>query len=302
LRNGSSLRITSYAGKIQFRAAQGAQENCAGRETEESWIKETEMFSTPFTLSVAGKGGTGKTSTTALLLRAVLEKGLFEEILVVDADPASNIGDILGVSVTKTIGDVLDRRKISLETVSAAESKLLREELVDAIGQADGFDFLVMGRTTGKGCYCPVNSLLRKLLDEVIRLYGLVLIDFDAGLEHFSRQTDTKSDALMVITDPSKMGFETARRIKDLAREIGYSYRLEWLVGSRFSPRMEQQFFACAEATGLEPLHTIPYDEKLMTLNLEGKTIFDLDANSASYISVGILLDKIHNLVSGKVA
>jgi len=259
------------------------------------------MHSMPFTLSVAGKGGTGKTSTTALLLRAAMEKRLFEEILVVDADPASNMGDILGVKVTKTIGDVLDRRKLSLETVSAAESRLLREELIDAIGQADGFDFLVMGRTTGKGCYCPVNSLLKKLLDEVIRLYGLVLIDFDAGLEHFSRETDTRSDALMVVTDPSRMGFETARRIKELAREIGYTYRLEWLVGSRFSPTMEQQFFTYAEATGLEPLHTIPYDDQLMSLNLEGKTIFDLDVNSASYISVDLLLDKIHDRVREKV-
>jgi CO dehydrogenase maturation factor len=248
----------------------------------------------PLTIALAGKGGTGKTSTTALLLRNILEQDSnCEEILVVDADPASNMPDILGVKCNATIGSVLDRKKESLRPGSEVDCRLMRDEVLDAIGHGDGFDYLVMGRTTGTGCYCPLNTVLRRMLDEVVKLYDLVLIDFDAGLEHFSRQTDAGSDVLVVVTDPSRMGFETARRIRQLTDEVGNNYRRRFLVGSRFTSDTQQLFFAYAGTTGLTPLGTIPFDSQLVSLNLAGQSIFQLDPSSQCYQTIATLWDKL---------
>lgn len=238
------------------------------------------------TISIAGKGGTGKTSLTALLLRSLLEGGSdVGEVLLVDADPANNIPDIMGVKRGPTIGMLLDRKKGSVDPESGVDCQLLRDEILASISQADGFDYLVMGRPTGKGCYCYINTMLKQMLDEALKLYDLVMIDFDAGLEHFSRQTDSKSDVLLVVTDPSQMGFETARRIMELTDEVGSSYSYRFLVGSRFTPDTENLFFSIAGKTGLRPLGIIPFDQQLLASNLEGRSIFHLDANSISYRS-----------------
>ena len=120
-------------------------------------------------------------------------------------------------------------------------------------------------------------------MGESVNLYDVVLIDFDAGLEHFSWQTDAKSDVLIVVTDPSWMGFRTARRIKELTDELGYSYRWRFLLGCGFTPETEGFFFSHANDTGLTALGVIPYDGTLVTLNLEGKNIFQLGSDTVSY-------------------
>jgi CO dehydrogenase maturation factor len=240
----------------------------------------------PIIVSVAGKGGTGKTSVTALLLRTILMQGDFDQILVIDADPASNVPDILGVERTRTIGSIVDHAKKALEPGGKFECKPLRDEILRAIAQGAGFDYLVMGRTSGKGCYCLLNSLLTQSLEEFVKLYDFVVIDFDAGLEHFSRHTDNKSDILIVVTDPSKMGFETAKRIAQLSEEIGYNYRGRFLLGCGFTDAMIGLFSSYAADTGLTPLGAIPFDGNLLALNLEGKSVFELDPESISYRSV----------------
>lgn len=226
-----------------------------------------------------------------------MEQGDVDEILVIDADPGSNIPDILGVKQPKTIGSIVDRSKKALDPGSETECGPLRDEILGTIANGDGFDYLVMGHTTGKGCYCPLNSILSRILEEFVKLYNLILIDFDAGLEHFSRQTDAKSDVLVVLTDPSRMGFETAKRIKQLTDEIGYSYRRRFLLGCGFTIDMEGVFASYAKDTGLLPLGVIPYDSNLITLNLEGKNIFQLDPDSVSYRHVTDLWDQIVKLL-----
>lgn len=250
------------------------------------------MLPKPLIISIAGKGGTGKTSLMALMLKKILEGDTFEEILVIDADPASNIPDILGVESTTTVGAILDSRKAALEAGSRREDELLRGKILETIGHGNGFDYLIMGRTHGEGCYCFLNTALSRILAEDIKLYDLVLIDFEAGLEHFSRQTDKKSDILLVTTDPSRMGFETAKRIRELTEELGNSYRQRLLVGCRFTPEMERQFFSYASNTGLAPWGIVPYDDQLLTLSLTDQNIFQLDSNSSSYRAVASLWDR----------
>lgn len=249
----------------------------------------------PLTISIAGKGGAGKTTFAALLLRTILEAEYFEEILVVDADPSSNIPDILGVKPIISVGSVLDRKKAALEPGTRIAHELLKDKIHENIAHEKGFDYLVMGRTTGTGCYCLVNDNLSHILEGAVKLYDLVLIDFDAGLEHFSRRTDRTSDILLVVTDPSRMGFEAARRIKELTEEVGNSYRQQFLVGSKFTSETEGHFYSHAPKTGLVPLGVVSRDEKLEALNIEGRTIFELSARSKAYQDVNTLLKKLIN-------
>jgi CO dehydrogenase maturation factor len=259
-------------------------------------MKQT-MPPKPLTISIAGKGGAGKTTLVALLLRTILEDKCFEEILVVDADPSSNIPDILGVKPVISVGSVLDRKKAALEPGTRIAHELLKDKIHENIAHEKGFDYLVMGRTTGTGCYCLVNDNLSHILEGAVKLYDLVLIDFDAGLEHFSRKTDAKSDVLLVVTDPSRMGFEAAKRIKELTEEVGNHYRHQYIIGSKFNHDTEVLFYSNAPKTGLEPLGIVSRDESLEILNMEGRKIFELSTQSKAYQDVNTLFKKLMNSV-----
>lgn len=153
------------------------------------------------TFSFSGKGGAGKTTTASLLLAALLRAKTFQDILVIDVDPDANLSRTLLIPVEKTVGQVVDQRRKELREAAARGTKL-RFSLWDAIRHGDEFDFLVMGRTTGDGCYCAVNSALSENLIETIVMYDLVIMDFDAGLEHFSRRSGNPTDTLIISCDP----------------------------------------------------------------------------------------------------
>ena len=170
-------------------------------------------------ISVSGKGGTGKTLTTAMLLKSLIRETK-KDILVIDADPATNLPDVLDVPIEKTVGMISHdlKKKIDKGTISYTTSKgdLLESWVHDILVEDDRFDLLAMGRGEGEGCYCFINSVLTRIIDVLSKNYDITLIDMEAGLEHFSRRTDRDVDTLLIITDPSKMGFETARRLKEL--------------------------------------------------------------------------------------
>lgn len=251
------------------------------------------MTNEPSVISVAGKGGAGKTSFVAMLMKNILEeKENFQEILLVDADPASNIPDIMGLSIDKTIGEILDEKK---EVLEGKENKkdYLKNEVMEAISHAVGFDYLVMGRTTGEGCYCLLNSVLSRVLDNAVKLYDLVIIDFDAGLEHFNRKTDFNADQLIVVAEPSKMSFETARRINNLTGELNHNYSSKFIVGNRFAQEAESTIKDFARENQFFYLGNIPLDGELQLINLTGKTIFDLSLESPAYKMVSKVWPKI---------
>src|SRR4030042_6115249 len=137
------------------------------------------VFHETKTISVSGKGGAGKTTLTILLLKYLMEEKLGQDILLVDADADANLSDMLAMPVTKTVGDLCDQK--SLELRGEAQKDLsLRHAVLEALLHGKGFDLLVMGRTKGEGCYCTVNSYLSKITESILRLYDVVLIDFDA--------------------------------------------------------------------------------------------------------------------------
>jgi CO dehydrogenase maturation factor len=183
-------------------------------------------------ISFSGKGGSGKTTLASLFLSVILKMNSGEGVLVIDADPDANLSRTIGVEVDKTVGEQMDRRKYELD--EREHGPKLRFSIWDTICQGDGFDLLVMGRSRGEGCYCAINSALTSILHETIKMYDIVIIDHDAGLEHFSRKSGSPSDTLIVTCDPSSLSFDTAKRIKSLIEELGLPYTHQYVAGCRY--------------------------------------------------------------------
>lgn len=229
-------------------------------------------------ISFSGKGGTGKTTAASLLLSSAIRRGKCKDILVIDADPDANLATTLGVQAAQTVGSLVDRRKNEME--SGQWGPRLRFAIWDLVVHGEKFDLLVMGRTTGEGCYCDLNSMLTSILNETLPMYNLVIIDFDAGLEHFSRRTANPTDTLIVVCDPSGLSLDTAKRIHELVDELGLPYAREYVLGSRFQTGQAADFDELAGETGMVSLGFLPLDREIMNKNLAGESLLTLAENN----------------------
>jgi len=246
-------------------------------------------------IAVAGKGGTGKTTIVALILRSLIEAGV-KSILVVDADPDSNLPDVLGIKVERTVGDVTNELKKAIDRglpPTLSKRDLLEFKVFEVLKELPTFDLLVMGRTEGEGCYCMVNDVLTEVVDKLSKNYAITLMDMEAGLEHLSRRTDRDVDYLIIVTDPSKMGFQTASRIKKLAGEVHIQFKRIFLVGNKFSLQQEGLLYKYAKEIGVEPLGIVPYDENVFRYNLEGISLLSLSSDSPALVAVRDMVKKM---------
>ena len=160
---------------------------------------------------IAGKGGTGKTSISALLVQILSNKGV---VLAIDADPATNLNQALGVEAGSTVGRIREEmtRDILAGTLSPSISKpdYLEGQIRAALVESKGFDLLAIGRPEGPGCYCAVNHILRDIVDRLGRAYDYVIVDNEAGMEHLSRRTTRDVDHLLLVSDASMRGMVAA--------------------------------------------------------------------------------------------
>lgn len=240
-------------------------------------------------VSVSGKGGTGKTTVAALILKLLLEE-TGKTVLVVDADPATNLPDVLGVTVEKTVGMVEDDFRRHLE-VGAIPPTVIKRDLLEAwvhnvLAETPRFDLLAMGRSEGEGCYCMVNHLLTQIVDTLSRNYDVTLMDMEAGLEHLSRRTDRDVDIMLITTDPSKMGLHTASRIRELAEEVHIGFKRIYLIGNQFPTGSEETLRKHAEGMGLELAGVIPHDPEVASYNLAGRPLLGLPGDAVSVRAV----------------
>ncbi len=234
-------------------------------------------------IAVTGKGGTGKTILSALLIYFISKKS--DKVLAVDADPDSNLPDALGVSelVNKTLGDIREVFQVSRDEMLTTDKEQWLEGKIygEVIVECDNFDLLVMGRPEGEGCYCFANNLLRSVLRRLLRHYDFVIIDCEAGLEHFSRKTIDGADYIIVVTDMSKKGLATAKRIKELSEELNLNFKEIFLVGNRITNKeAEKVIEKFADEQGLRLLAFLPYDEEIAELDLKGLPITNLSEKS----------------------
>jgi len=161
-------------------------------------------------IALSGKGGVGKTTATALMAKILSESNPEKNILVIDANPDSNLPDLLGIPVKRTVGTVTDDLKKALEKSeippTMTKEDILETRIFEILLETPGFDLIVMGRGEGEGCYCAVNAFLAHIIDRIMGNYDLTLMDMEAGLEHLSRRTDRDVDIMITVTDPSSMG------------------------------------------------------------------------------------------------
>jgi CO dehydrogenase maturation factor len=232
---------------------------------------------------------------SALLVKVFSEES--QDLLAIDADPDSNLPDALGVKLEKTIGDV---REEILEARNRSPGKTLHDVLeyhvLGTIGETDNFDLLAMGRPEGAGCYCAVNHVLREVIDKWAKGYQIVVIDTEAGLEHLSRRTTQDVDTMIVVTDTSKRGVETAKRIKVLASELNIEFNKFLVVINRADEGMVERIRNELEAAGLEVLGSIPEDRNILEFDREGRPLIELPMDSPALREVLKIKEKLRAL------
>jgi len=182
-------------------------------------------------IAMAGKGGTGKTTMSALLIRYLLKRHL-TPVLAVDADANANLNELLGIPVEVTLGDIRDRMKTETPP-GMTKSDFMELEFNKALIESEGFDLLVMGQPQGPGCYCMANSILAGLMERLSSSYRYMLVDNEAGMEHLSRFNLRKIGLLFVVSDASARGVTAARRIADLTKSLGVEVGKKVLIVNR---------------------------------------------------------------------
>ena len=256
------------------------------------------MFFMTFTITITGKGGTGKTILATLILRHMLS--LFKEssFLVVDADSNTNLNKALGISFEKTIGDL---REEFLESESSlAGSKDLQFETLlyeEVLVEADRYDFIAMGRPEGPGCYCYVNHLLRHALDKLSRNYDFVIIDCEAGLEHLSRRTTRNVDVMLITVDSSLRSIVTAERIKELASKLEVLVGEMYIVINRASRTIIPRILEEIIKRDFKIIGAIPEDPNVMEYDLKGEPIINLPDDSPAVKATREIVERLLPLI-----
>jgi CO dehydrogenase maturation factor len=240
-----------------------------------------------FIVAIAGKGGVGKSTLSALLVKALAER-THTVVMAIDADPNSNLGDKLGMKVGHTIGELREDLLRKAEELSSGVSKheLVRYQMEMAKVEGSNFDLLTMGRPEGRGCYCYINNILRTFIDEAIDSYEYAVIDNEAGMEHLSRRTAKRMDVLLVVSDATKLGVETAKRILALAKGMEIDVGRSVLVVNRFQGALGGAVELEIEGASFGSVAYLPFDSKVEELAIAGSPTVQLDASSQFYRAV----------------
>lgn len=241
----------------------------------------------PFTIAVAGKGGTGKTTISSLLVRSFVALGE-TPVLAVDADPNANLHEALGLDVRETLGCMREEAFTKSIPPGMSRHDFIRYRFRQVLVEAEGFDLMAMGRPEGTGCYCFANDLLGECMRMLEREYRLIIEDTEAGMEHISRGTVGRPDVLLIVSDPGARGLRTAARIREIATSLGLDPKASYLVFNR------QKSGTTGEAVVHEPpIATIPYDPAIEQADLEGTPVADIPEGSPARVAVRELAEKI---------
>src|SRR5512137_870583 len=174
-------------------------------------------------VAVCGKGGTGKTAFTAMMTRAFLESHQAGKLLLIDADPALGLPNALGVKVKRTMGqireDIINTARSGDQSEKTQIADRLDYMILEALIETDRFALLAMGRTETLGCFCPVNDLLRGAIESLSRNFNTIIIDGEAGVEQINRQVVRNVETLIVISDATTRGLQTASLIKKMVQD-----------------------------------------------------------------------------------
>lgn len=248
----------------------------------------------PYSIGLAGKGGTGKTTIAGLLVRYLVEKEK-TPVLAVDADSNANFNEVLGLEVKDTLGDAREEMKKGVST-GMTKDVFMEMKLEQAVVESVGFDLIVMGRPEGAGCYCAANTLLTQYLGRLIDNYKSVVIDNEAGMEHISRLTTNNIDLLLIISDASRRGILSAARISELTDELGVNIGSKLFIINQVKGNQSEALKKVAREYGMVVAGIIPEDEMVREFDLTGEPTIKLDVNSIAFKEVYNIFDKNINI------
>jgi CO dehydrogenase maturation factor len=249
------------------------------------------------TLVTVGRGGTGKSSFTALMAKAFIESKQ-APILLVDADPDQNLAEMLGVDLKEagksTIADLIVSTFIEGggTTVGVAPAQRIEARIWEkGLYESEHFDFMAVGNKWVEGCYCMPNTALKNALESLTKTYKYVIIDSPAGLENLNRRITSNVSDVFDILDHSKKSQDHVRRAYRIAKEVDMKFENFYILGGyRFPPELGKQ----AEADlGFKYLGKIDADEQLDEYVLNGESLLDLPTSNKAYLSVQQILKNL---------
>jgi CO dehydrogenase maturation factor len=249
----------------------------------------------PYSIAMAGKGGTGKTTVAGFLIKYLVYKGK-TPILAVDADSNANLNEVLGVSLKATLGTAREEMKDGVVQQGMTKQMFMEMKLAEAVIEGEGFDLIAMGRPEGAGCYCAANNLLSMYLGNLIDNYPYMVMDNEAGMEHISRLTTNNVDVLLIISDPSMRGIETAARINTLVDELKVRAEKRFLIINRASNGLADSLRNEIGKRGLNLAGIIPKDDLLFEFDMNGNPTVNLPADNPARAATFEIFDTILDL------
>ncbi len=245
-------------------------------------------------ITVAGKGGVGKTSISAAIVRQLVKTHKDARILAIDADPAVGLATALGVEVSTTVDDIRkaitaagqgDRKKMrAKEMLGEAHMRLF-----DAMVETQGFAFIAVGRPEAAGCYCGINAYLKEIISMMSEEFDYVVIDGEAGIEQVNRRVMEKVTHMLLVSDPSRKGTNVIKTIKQVADEL-VMYREIGVIINRLGDESQKQYIDTGD---LPVLAYIPEDKALQLSDIRGDSVMDLPDDSFLVKGVKEALDTL---------
>jgi len=248
--------------------------------------------------AIVGKGGTGKSTVSAFLVKYLIERGE-KPVLAIDADPSVCLGNLLGLEVEETLGDIREDIINGIDSFPQGMTKqqYLEFKVQSAVQESEYFDLLTMGRPEGKKCYCFVNNLLRNTLDTLTKNYLYTVIDCEAGMEHLSRRTTKDVDYLFINSDPTKKGIKTAQNILELINSLNTKVENKILIINRVPEEKSKEILdiikRMIDFSQFLSVGIMPEDKAVSESDLLGNNMLKIPDSTCSYLSLTNIIEGI---------
>jgi len=246
----------------------------------------------PFSIALAGKGGTGKTTLAGLLIKYLVKTGK-TPILAVDADSNANFNEVLGLEFDQTLGNAREEMKKGIVPGGMTKDVFMSMKLEQAIVESEGYDLIVMGQPEGAGCYCAANTLLTGFLERLTDNYPYIVMDNEAGMEHISRLTTSNPDILLVVSDTSRRGIQAAVRINKLTKDLNIGVGKSYLIINQTKNSIPEAVSNILNAEDLELAGMIPMDNTIYDYDLNGQPTIEMPENNQSVKAAFEIFEKI---------